>query len=140
MSFFSDRMKFESAFHDWRRRHREGHTPANCPANVISFLTSEDGKKWKKHLLEEPQKNTEPFDEEAYEMGMRQAYISLLRTCIRNLSGEDVDKAKWLLERAEIIQQLKMICKDFGDTQWEDTDYLPDVLEKHLAKWLHGSK
>lgn len=39
-------------------------------------------------------------------------------------------------ERAEVVDILRELCKDYGDNDWEDNLNLRDVIEKHLAKHL----
>lgn len=36
--------------------------------------------------------------------------------------------------------QLRMVCREFGDDDWDDDLYLADVVEKHLGKHLHARR
>lgn len=74
--------------------------------------------------------------EESYGNGKRQALINLLRDTIRELDLFDKsisDQYRWTIERTEAVQQLRHICMD---NDWEDSDHLGDVIEKHLGKYL----
>lgn len=66
----------------------------------------------------------------------------MLETCCRHL-GYDNSEARgvaWIIERQEIIYQLRTLCGDFGDNDWPDDLNLVDVLEKHLAAHLYADK
>lgn len=41
-----------------------------------------------------------------------------------------------VLERKQIILIPRDLCAEFGDNDWSDMTYLPDIIEKHLAKHL----
>jgi hypothetical protein len=40
-------------------------------------------------------------------------------------------------QRLDAIAQLRSICADFGDNDWDDDLHLGDVIEKHLGKHLY---
>lgn len=77
--------------------------------------------------------------EESYASGMRRALINMLQYCMKGLGVEDpwTQQARWVKERAELVEQLREVCTDWGDNDWADDLYLPDVIEKHLARQLH---
>lgn len=75
--------------------------------------------------------------EQGYTDGHKRAYLALLSTCLRELSDNpEAQGARWLKERAETILCLRALCREFGDNEWPDDLYLPDIIEKHLAKYL----
>jgi hypothetical protein len=78
-------------------------------------------------------------DENSYIPGHRQAWRSVLGIALRELGYDDpeAEKAAWIPEREDIISQLRSVCAEFGDNDWEDTLHLGDVIEKHLAKHLY---
>ena len=79
------------------------------------------------------------MSEQDYIRGSKSAYRSLLLLCIRELSPEIDDNiiiARLLAERDEAIGILRDVCKEHGDNKWEDNLYLPDIIEKHLSRYL----
>jgi len=84
-------------------------------------------------------------EESAYIQGKRVAWAELIRTALRELGyGPNAfDVSKLVVEREEAISQLRQLCEDFGDNDWEPGLHLADIIEKHLAKRLyeeHGSE
>ncbi len=79
------------------------------------------------------------IDEISYELGSRQAWSLMLQLCIKNLGYDSLEaqKAAWIVEREEIIGQLRQLCAVFGDNDWPDSLNLRDVIEKHLADHLY---
>jgi hypothetical protein len=78
----------------------------------------------------------------AFADGEKQAYISILRECLRNLGINDLEEIQQLelfVERQNAITALREVCKDFGDNDWSDNLHLADVIRKHLARPLHNS-
>jgi hypothetical protein len=76
-------------------------------------------------------------EERAYETGSRATWLRLLRLCLKELGhGAEVDAARLALELSETRQALRSVCAKFGDNEWDETEYLPDVVEKHLARHL----
>lgn len=71
-----------------------------------------------------------------YEAGRQSAYLDLLRLCMRELPGRDMNRKQLLIERAATVAALREVCAAFGDNDWPDNLYLPDVLEKHLVRHL----
>ena len=79
-------------------------------------------------------------DDEMRTQGERAALVSILGDLLHRL-GYDTDEVKrtrWILERERTVAKLREVCDDFGDNDWPDDLNLVDVLEKHLAKHLHG--
>jgi hypothetical protein len=84
-----------------------------------------------------------------YMRGQRKVYRELLGTALRGLGRDDVPDdvasaqrriAALESELAAARVQLRMLCKDFGDNDWEDDDHLADVIERHLGKHLHSGE
>ena len=78
-------------------------------------------------------------EEEKYELGSRKAYESMLNFCIRALGylDEKYNVELLLLEREQIINALRNFCENFGDNDWEEDLWVPDIIEKHLHDNLH---
>lgn len=82
------------------------------------------------------------MNEKDYLAGKKRVWLDLLRSCLSGLGyGEDVvaESAKWIVEREEIIQQLRELCEEYGDNDWPDDLHLGDVIEKHLANHLYSN-
>lgn len=79
-----------------------------------------------------------PPEESAYERGRRSAYQSLLADIIRELGYDTIDarKAKWIVEREDVVAALRAVCEDYGDNDWDETLSLADVIDKHLHRHL----
>lgn len=75
------------------------------------------------------------MNETDYVMGSNAAYSNMLALCLKHLGEEERDKTGWVVERAEIVHMLRMICEEHGDNDWPDDLHLADVIEKHL--WRH---
>jgi hypothetical protein len=82
---------------------------------------------------------TEDERDTAYTNGHQRAWLSMMNECIRQLGYEhaEVIQTRWIRERAELVLTLRAICEDFGDNDWPDDLNLADVMNKHLAKYLH---
>ncbi len=56
---------------------------------------------------------------------------------------ESVDEAGNKLalakERAETVALLREACGEYGDNEWPDDLYLPDVIEKHLLRAINAT-
>ena len=68
-------------------------------------------------------------------------FMKIFRTCLDELeldnqSDFEVLHLRWIEEREETIIKLREICQDFGDNDWPDDLYLPDIIEKHLYNHL----
>ena len=77
--------------------------------------------------------------EQEWISGNRAAWSSMLRECCKELGSTDLeaDKARWLVEREEVIKTLRRACDEFGDNDWDETLDLSDVIEKHLTRHLY---
>lgn len=73
-------------------------------------------------------------EEEKFELGSRKAYESMLNVCIRALgyTNEKYTVERLLLEREQIINALRNVCGNFGDNDWTEDLFVPDIIEKHL--------
>lgn len=82
------------------------------------------------------------FDEASYLRGSKAAWRQMLARCLQALEIDDsvASKARWLLEREEVIVKLRSLCEDFGDNDWDDQENLADVIEKHLARHLDAGR
>ena len=81
-------------------------------------------------------------EEAAYALGNRAAWVQLLRTCLREL-GYDTPEAShaiWVKEREAVVAQLRSLCAEFGDNEWDERVHLGDVIEKHLGRHLRAPK
>lgn len=80
----------------------------------------------------------DPKEEAAYVQGERAAWVSVLYLCLRHLGYDHAEaaKAKWIVEREEIVAVLRGVCRRHGDNEWPDTLHLGDVIEKHLERHL----
>lgn len=85
-------------------------------------------------------------EEKIYIRGQRGVYRSLLSTALRGLDVDDAPDdlavaqlriARLEAHLADARVQLRMLCDDFGDNDWEDDDHLGDVIDKHLGKHLY---
>ena len=79
-------------------------------------------------------------EESAFEQGGRRAWLTMLEECLRHL-GYDGDEARhtaWIAEREEAMQQLRGLCREFGDNDWPDDLSLVDIIDKHLGDHLRG--
>lgn len=83
--------------------------------------------------------------ERSYLDGSRAAWLSVLRLALKELgteTGQNVDAdilaelGRHVLERVEAVRALRSVCERFGDTQWPDSLYLADIIEKHLERPL----
>lgn len=90
----------------------------------------------KKSLSTESQKI-----ESAYMNGSRRAWLEVLSEALKHLGPHDPIAAghRWQRERAETVMALRELCAEFGDLDWDEDLYLPDVIEKHLSRHLHGA-
>lgn len=78
------------------------------------------------------------MDETAYLQGSRAAWLTMLMECLKHLGYEasETEHARWIVERAGIVQTLRTICAEHGDNNWLDSDHLADVLRNNLASYL----
>lgn len=75
-----------------------------------------------------------------YTIGQRSVWRQLLSRCLVELGYGDKSTAEMLIvERENVIAALREVCEEFGDNNWPSNLYLPDVIEKHLARNLRQS-
>lgn len=81
--------------------------------------------------------------EQSYIQGSRAAWTQMLRQCLLQLGYNDPEVQKkdlnWILEREAAINQLRDLCKFFGDNDWDEDLHLAEIIEKHLARQLHNA-
>lgn len=80
--------------------------------------------------------------EEHWNSGHRAAWTSMLQTCLSELDyvGNEVEHAKWVIEREAAVVALREVCAEHGDNEWQDNLFLADVIEKHLGRHLDSLK
>jgi hypothetical protein len=79
-------------------------------------------------------------DERLWLAGSRSAIMSTLRHCLGQLgvAGDPrFERERLLIERGEVVAQLRKLCDEFGDNDWEEGDSLGDVIEKNLGGHLY---
>lgn len=76
----------------------------------------------------------------AYTEGYRLALRQHIMLGLAHLGYEGAEKKalQWVVEREQAIGQLRALCKEFGDNDWDEQLHLGDIIEKHLGKHLHG--
>lgn len=77
------------------------------------------------------------MDETSYEDGRRSAWADMLSYAVGELGPERSPEA-WRLERARAVAQLRDLCGEFGDNDWDSDLRLEDIIDKHLGKYLHA--
>jgi hypothetical protein len=79
-------------------------------------------------------------EERCYLDGQRSAWVHLLGECLRQLGYDspEAGAARWVKEREEAVAALRGLCGEFGDNDWDESLYLPDVLDKHLGDHLRA--
>ncbi len=77
-------------------------------------------------------------EETAYAHGQRALWVRLLQQGMRELGYATASPGPWLLEREGVIALLRQLCATYGDNDWDETLWLPDVLEKHLWDQLQA--
>lgn len=81
-------------------------------------------------------------EERAWMLGERAGWVQILRQAIKHLGYSDdiddglCDKHRYILEREAAIAQLRMLCEEFGDNDWEPSLHIADIIEKHLGRHL----
>lgn len=80
-------------------------------------------------------------EERAYLQGQRAILRRQLAEIVRELGHDDAERSRaaWLIEREDVIAQLRTLCSEHGDNDWPDEMHLGDVIEKHLARHLDTS-
>jgi hypothetical protein len=77
-------------------------------------------------------------EERIYIDGERAAWRMMLGECLRHLEpSEEKSRAQLVIELDEARVQLRHLCEEFGDNDFEDDLHLGDAIEKHLGKHLY---
>jgi hypothetical protein len=79
-------------------------------------------------------------DETTYTQGERMAWLKMLKQCLRELGYADPEAraVSFVAEREAAVNQLRSICRDFGDNDWPEEAHLADVIDKHLGDHLRA--
>lgn len=79
-----------------------------------------------------------PKEEQAFGLGERAAYQSMLGQIVRGLVGLGVPVAgeRTIAERMAVVALLRRLCAEHGDNDWPDNLHLADVIEKHLVRHM----
>ena len=80
-------------------------------------------------------------EENAYIQGCRATWNKVLSESLKKLGYNNSTTTlspSWILEREAIIVQLRELCSEFGDNDWDEKLHLADVIEKHLGRYLHS--
>ena len=87
------------------------------------------------------------MDEVSYIQGSRVAWSRMLGVCMGELGykieeddPEVSKKVRWAMEREAAIAELRDVCGDYGDNDWDEELHLADIIEKHLGRHLRGEK
>lgn len=76
-----------------------------------------------------------------WRMGNRAAWREVLALAMKELGYDDpkfVESNYWMWEREAAIAQLRTLCEEFGDNDWDEKLHLADVIEKHLGWYLES--
>lgn len=75
------------------------------------------------------------MNETDYMRGRRAVWQSLLGQCLRELGVDDpvAMSARWASEREAAVAQLRMLCEEHGDNEWDENLHLADIIDKHLG-------
>jgi Mn-dependent DtxR family transcriptional regulator len=76
------------------------------------------------------------YDADSFEAGRRIAWGLMLQQCVAELGEEGRERANWLIERQQAIAALLEVCKEYGDTGWDESLNLAYVIENHLGRRL----
>lgn len=81
-------------------------------------------------------------EKKAYQDGQRSVWIGTLNLCLRNLGVDspEVDAAKWIAEREEVISVLRSICGNHGDNDWDQEMHIADIINKHLRPYMEQKR
>ncbi len=78
--------------------------------------------------------------DEAWTAGRKSMAASILQCCYHELDPNDKEKSVLLAERNQAVVILREVCGEYGDNDWPDELYLPDVIEKHLFRNLNDNR
>lgn len=77
-------------------------------------------------------------EDKAYIRGNRDAWMQIYREAASQL-GYDTAEGKLAAlqeERERAVRALRAVCAKYGDNDWPDNAYLPDVIDKYLERPL----
>lgn len=72
--------------------------------------------------------------------GNQSAWADIGTIAMKHLGASKVPYLELLIERENTISKLRELCAEFGDNDWEKDLYMPDIIEKHLAKHLYNQQ
>ena len=79
-------------------------------------------------------------EEQASSQGSRSAWLTVLQTALGHLGYTTetlhLQHVKWIVEREQTVQMLRIACRDHGDNDWPNDLHLADVIEKHLVRHI----
>lgn len=75
-----------------------------------------------------------------YLEGERAVWGRLLAHALHNLGYRSPSPETWLIEREAVIAVLREACRRFGDNEWDEQEFLRDILEGHLLEYLYAAK
>ena len=82
-------------------------------------------------------KPQEPAGEADYNRGYRAAWEAILRQALTHVDDASMrTRSELALERSQVVTLLRQVCERAGDNDWDESLYLPDVIENHLLPYL----
>lgn len=75
------------------------------------------------------------LEEAAYLAGQRAAWATILGHAVKEL-GYKESRTAWIAEREAALAQLRILCAEFGDNDWDEHLHLADIIGKHLGTWV----
>ncbi len=88
---------------------------------------------------EEPTRSTESVEDAAdrhYQAGRQACASSMLSSLLHDLEPEQRPLARMVEQASRARAQLRTLCADHGDNDWDDNLDLADVIEEHLGRYL----
>lgn len=83
----------------------------------------------------------EDVEEQAWIRGNRAAYRELLGKCLTKLHPhQDVRAETLLAEREDALFELRDLCKEAGDLDWDERTHLADIIRKHLGGHIRSGE
>jgi hypothetical protein len=77
--------------------------------------------------------------ESSFSQGKQMMARHVFSSIVSELPDGEKELARAQLELMGVRSQLRLLCRYFGDNEWDDNLYLGDVIEKHLGKHLHAN-
>lgn len=64
----------------------------------------------------------------------------MLLECVKQFGYDPkCNSSVGLLEREAVIEQLRDVCRELGDNDWEESMHLADILDKHFGMHLYAN-